>query len=83
MPLIGIDWDSAGAAAATFSDAERGPDAAGVNVTLAVQPAPIAMVAGNVPQVWVMEKSAALVPLIPILLMTSGAVPVTFEIVTT
>jgi hypothetical protein len=68
----------------TSSEAERGPETAGVNVTLAAQLAPAIMVTGKVvPQVWVIKKSAVLVPLTPMLLTISGAVPVTFEMVTT
>ena len=56
-----------------FRIAVRAPDAAGVNVTLIVQLAPTATV---VPQVLVCEKSPALVPVIEMLLMSRGTLPV-------
>ena len=56
----------------TFSDAARSPLACGANVTLKVQLAPEARVAG---QLFVCEKSAGFAPAIEIVLMARVANP--------
>jgi hypothetical protein len=59
----------------TVTLAVRVPIAVGLNVTLIVQLAPAARVLGLMGQVVLCAKSPALVPVIPILLMVSAAVP--------
>jgi len=59
----------------TFKLAVRIPVAVGVKLTLMVQLAPAAIVLGLSGQVFAWPKSLALVPLIPIPLIVSGAVP--------
>jgi hypothetical protein len=68
----------AGAATATLKDAALFGGAAlvGVNVTSIVQLAPIAKLAGSVPQLLVWLNWPGLAPPSAILLMISGAVPV-------
>jgi hypothetical protein len=83
VPLSATDCWLAGAAAAMSSDAVRAPEMAGVKLTLTLQLAPAAIVAGSVvPQVCVMAKSAAFAPDMPMLLIVRGAVPVLFDTVT-
>jgi len=57
----------------TLNAAVRVPDAAGLKVTLIVQLAPAAK---EVPQVWVCTKSAALLPIMAMLLILKLTVPV-------
>src|ERR1700676_837309 len=57
------------------TEAARGPTAAGLNVTLIVQFAPVASVAGDFGQVSVSAKSVALVPLTAMLAIVSADVP--------
>jgi hypothetical protein len=55
--------------------AVRAPVVLGLKVTLMVQAVPAANVLGLMGQVLVCAKSLAFVPVIPILLIVSGAVP--------
>ena len=73
VPLSDTDREVAGAATFTFSDALLEPVLVGLNVTLIVQLPRTARLAG---QAFVCAKSPALVPVIPMLLMVNGALPV-------
>ena len=64
-----------GASSLMVSVPPREPVAAGENVTLIVHCAPAAKVAGGTGQVFVCAKSPLLVPVIPMLVIVKGPVP--------
>ena len=64
-----------GALSLTETEAERAPDAVGLNVTEIVQLAPAASVLGAIGHVFVCAKSAAFAPVRPIELIVSAPVP--------
>lgn len=72
-PVSVIERGLPAALSVTTMVAVRFPADAGLNVTLIVQFAPVST---EVPQVFVCEKSSALVPEIVMFVMSSGALPV-------
>src|ERR1700680_2069077 len=63
------------------TEAARGPTAAGLNVTLIVQFAPVASVAGDLRQVFaVMAKSVGLAPVTAMVVIVRGAVPLSVRV---
>ena len=71
IPVSPAEWGLPGPSSVMVSVALRAPAAVGLKVTLKVQLAPAASVAGNAPQVFVWAKS----PLVAMALIVSGALP--------
>jgi hypothetical protein len=76
VPESGMVFDVAGASAFIARDALLAPVAVGSNVTLTVQAAPAARPAPPIGQVLVLANDPGSVPLIAMLVILSGAVPV-------